>query len=260
MYRPIDSQKSCARAWVAASQSLVQTDDEAYNVIVDVSNPVVHDEVDNSIITLVDSFLRDYEGTNPISTVANTIFPQALYDTHGSPALYEAYFANFDRLSDTKRWGRYFERITRHKTLDGTTYNPLQEMIDKLAGQKHARSTYRHAYELAVYDPLLDRRVFYGNQCLSFLSFKLHPENGLMLTAMYRNHTYITRLLGNLIGLGRLLNFVAKEAELDVGSLTVISTHAEIDTGEWGIRDARELVAQAKAIADENCETTTGAT
>lgn len=253
MYRPIDPQKSCARAWVAATRSLVQTNDEAYNVIIDVANPVSHDEVDNSIISLVDNFLRHY-GSNPISTVANTIFPQSLYDAHGSPAFYQAYFDAFDRLTDTKRWGRYFERMSRHKTLDGAHYNPLQELIEKLAKQKNARSTYRHAYELAVYDPLLDRRMFYGNQCLSFLSFKLHPDNGLMLTALYRNHTYITRLLGNLIGLGRLLAFVAKEAELDAGSLTIVSTHAEIDTDDWGISDARELIAQAIEIADANCE------
>ncbi len=48
---------------------------------------------------------------------------------------------------------------------------------------------------------------------------------------MYRNHFYIEKLLGNLVGLGRLMAFVAREGGgLDVGSLTVVSTHAEIDT------------------------------
>jgi hypothetical protein len=46
---------------------------------------------------------------------------------------------------------------------------------------------------------------------------------------MYRNHFYIEKLLGNLIGLGRLMAFVARESGLQVGALTVISTHAEID-------------------------------
>jgi hypothetical protein len=65
---------------------------------------------------------------------------------------------------------------------------------------------------------------------------------------MYRNHYYITRLLGNLIGLGRLQKFVADQVGLKLGSLTVISTHAELDTGEWGIVEARELVDQANGI------------
>ena len=51
----------------------------------------------------------------------------------------------------------------------------------------------------------------------------------LTLTAQYRNHFYIEKLLGNLIGLGRLISFVAREANLAVGPLTVLSTHATID-------------------------------
>ena len=86
----------------------------------------------------------------------------------------------------------------------------------------------------------------YGGPCLSFLSFKLHPENGLMLTAMYRNHTYITRCLGNLIGLGRLQAFVAKEAGVKLGSLTSSRPTPKMDTGETGgSRTRRELVEPA---------------
>ena len=36
----------------------------------------------------------------------------------------------------------------------------------------------------------------------------------LALTAMYRNHFYIEKLLGNLVGLGRLMSFVARESGL----------------------------------------------
>jgi thymidylate synthase len=136
--------------------------------------------------------------------------------------------------------------MTRHQKADGNTYNPLRDLIDKMKRQEAAGVRYSSAYELAVYDPLRDGRFLYGGQCLSFLSFKLDEDLGLMLTAMYRNHTYITRCLGNLIGLGRLQAFVAKEADVKLGSLTVISTHAKLDTGEgWGIKDARELVDQA---------------
>jgi hypothetical protein len=46
---------------------------------------------------------------------------------------------------------------------------------------------------------------------------------------MYRNHFYIEKLLGNLVGLGRLMSFVAREGGVGVGALTVVSTHAEID-------------------------------
>jgi thymidylate synthase len=249
MYRGVKTDRSCARAWVAAASEIIRAGDEGYNVIIDVEDPVTHDDQDNQVITLVDKFLRAHN-ENAIATVANTIFPQSLYQEFKSPAFYEEYWKGFDKLSDTKRWGRYFERMTRHKDGEGKSYNPLQEMIEKIRHQEDIEKRYSSAYELAVYDPLLDRRMLYGGQCLSFISFKLHPDHGLMLTAMYRNHTYITRCLGNLIGLGRLLSFVASEAGVKRGSLTCISTHAELDTKahEWGLPEARELVEQGAGI------------
>lgn len=246
MYLPIPSQTSCARAWVAAASAIAKAG-EAYNVIIDVDRPVVHDVKDHSVISLVDRFLRGQE-QNPVSTVANTIFPQALYESHGAPLFYREYLKLYDRLS-RKRWGTYFERMVRHRKLDGSEYNPLDKLIERLRGRKAAVQRHKSAYELAVYDPLFDGRVFRGGQCLSFLSFKLHPERGLTLTAMYRNHAYITRCLGNLIGLGRLQAFVAKESGFPVGPLTCISTHAELDTGaHCTIRKARKLIADAAAL------------
>jgi hypothetical protein len=210
-----------------------------------VEDPGYHDDSDNAVITLVDKFLRAHD-ENPIITVANTIFPQSLYVKYGAPEFYAVDHRDFDRLTETKRWGRYFERMTRHRKTEGGTYNPLQVLIDKMRRQENAGVRYTSAYELAVYDPLRDGRSLYGGQCLSFLSFKLHREQGLMLTAMYRNHTYITRCLGNLIGLGRLQAFVSKEANVRLGSLTCISTHAQLDTGDgWGVKDARDLIQQA---------------
>jgi hypothetical protein len=49
--------------------------------------------------------------------------------------------------------------------------------------------------------------------------------------------------LGNLIGLGQLQAFVAEEAGLKAGSLTIVSTHAEIDMeGGWRTSDVKDLV------------------
>ncbi len=143
--------------------------------------------------------------------------------------------------------------MTQHQKGDGETYNPLSRLIEKMKLQEERGVRYSSAYELAVYDPLRDGRSLYGRQCLSFLSFKRHPDRGLMLTAMYRNHTYITRCLGNLIGLGRLQAFIASEAGVGLGPMTVISTHAMLDAGDgWGIKDARALVGRAGRLLS-NC-------
>ena len=107
--------------------------------------------------------------------------------------------------------------------------NPLWDIVTRMRDPS-VRS--RNKFELALFDPARDLdRSPYGGQCLSFLSFKLlaGSPNILTLTAFYRNHYYIEKLLGNLIGLGQLMAFVAEEADLSVGSLTILSSHATID-------------------------------
>jgi len=124
------------------------------------------------------------------------------------------------------------------KTSTGKIINPLSTLVEKLKRNVHGDGhTYRNIYEMVLSDPALDVPIFnpeldrrvMGGQCLSFLSFKLDNQNRLMLTAIYRNHYYIQRLLGNLIGLSRLMSFVCKEASIEIGSLTVVSTHAQVD-------------------------------
>jgi thymidylate synthase len=69
---------------------------------------------------------------------------------------------------------------------------------------------------------------------------------------MYRNHYYVEKLLGNLIGLGRLMEFVAREAGLKVGNLTVISTHAVIDQPKAkGLKATRPQVEAMIAAFDQ---------
>lgn len=257
MHLLIDPQPSCARAWVAAASAVIDAGDEAFNVIIGVDDPTRYDGRDNDVINSVDRFLKNYKHA-PIATVANTIFPEALYREFGPTEFYAEYLRVFDRLT-SKRWGRYFERMIQRPDpkQTGETYNPLKTLIGKLQRQTGARA----AYELALYNPDIDRNQFRNMPCLSHLSFKRHPDRTLSLTALYRNHTYISRCLGNLIGLGRLQAFVAAQSGLKVGPLTCISTHAEVDKGDdkdraknWGITRARALVRQASGLLNAPAE------
>ncbi len=235
------------------------------------ADAVTHRDKDNEVISLVDKFLKAHKKTYPIITVANTIFPQSLLVAHGAAEFYDVYHRDFATFSDTKLWGRYFERMTRHVDRKGKRTNPLQDLIDRMKGYEAKHRCVKAVYELpispqdadrtstesdvpletqeiTIYQPSRDQRKFPGGPCLSYLSFKRHPKNGLLLTVIYRNHYYITRLLGNLIGLGRLQAFVASQTGVPLGSLTVISTHAELDRGEWGIVEARDLIIQADGM------------
>jgi len=248
MYLPITPAPTCAAAWLNAANAVnAKADHEGHNVIVDVAEPLSESASDRRVIELVDKVLRSRDAM-PIQAVANTIFPQDLYRRHGAPKFYGVYESVYEHIKKQGDWGRYFERMTRRTKSDGNVINPLSDMTAKMKQHVHGGGkTFRNIYELTISDPTLDIPIYdperdagpvMNRQCLSFLSFKLDRKNRLMLTAVYRNHYYIERLLGNLIGLARLMAFVSSEAGVTIGPLTVVSTHAVIDVPKGGIRKA----------------------
>jgi hypothetical protein len=80
------------------------------------------------------------------------------------------------------------------------------------------------------------------------MSFKLDSENRLLLSAVYRNHFYTQKLLGNLIGLGRLMAFVAEEVKVKLGPLTVLSAHAQVNTAGGSQAQLKALYAHCTDI------------
>jgi hypothetical protein len=200
--------------------------------------------------------------THTQSRRLNTIFPESTLRRYGPVDFYAAYrervYPRMKRI--TRDWGRYFDRLTNWtKVRNGqiTTINPLHELITFMAGQIGGGRTYRNVYEMTIYDPTRDAGKISNRQCLSFLSFKLTSEHRLLLTAVYRNHTYIARGLGNFIGLGRLQAFVAQQSGATLGSLTCFSTHAEIDHFRtnrngiiegWTKREADDLIARCECL------------
>jgi hypothetical protein len=159
-----------------------------------------------------------------VDTIANTIMPAALYRLHGHPKFIKVFHDQvLPKVGKDGKWsGYYFERMT-------AAPDQLSTQIDRL---RKASTRALHKFELSLFSPERDVDDSpYGGQCLSFLSFHVIPgtPRTLLLTAQYRNHYYVEKLLGNLIGLGRLMQFVAAETKSQVGSLTVVSTHAKID-------------------------------
>jgi hypothetical protein len=259
MYLPITPTQTCAAAWLKAANAVnAASDHEAHNVIIDVAEPLVEFAPDQRVVQLVDAFLRSKE-LMPVQAVANTIFPYELYKRHGVPKLYKAYENVYEHIKKQGDWGRYFERMIRRTTSAGKVINPLEEMVAKMKKHVHGDGkTFRNIYELTISDPTLDIPIYdperdagpvMNRQCLSFLSFKLDHDNRLMLTAVYRNHYYVERLLGNLIGLARLMTFVGNEAGVSVGPLTIVSTHAVIDAPKGGGRKAvNQLLSECDAV------------
>jgi hypothetical protein len=230
MYLPIPSQPDCASAWREAVRAVDgRSGHAAYNVIIDIADPIANATLADARIAVVDEFLSGCEKS--VETVANTIFPAGLYRRYGAPAFFDVFCDNvLKKVRRSERWsGYYFERMIQYPAPAGEPPNQLWDIVQRL---KNEDVRALNKFELSLFDPVRDvDNSPYGGQCLSFMSFKVVPgaEKTLTLTAMYRNHFYIEKLLGNLIGLGRLMDFVAGEAGLKIGALTVVSTHAEID-------------------------------
>jgi hypothetical protein len=251
MFLPRISQPSCSSAWLAASQAVYALPGhEGHHVVIDVNNPVASSEQDAALVKAVDAFLAEHGGNHPVRTVANTIFPQATYEAHGSPSFYDVYIKEvFPRLKRSPRdWGRYFERMMAYPTPDGPE-NLLADLVAEMKQNVAAERTFRNIYELPIYSPGKDRAGSpIGRQCLSFMSFKLDDDNRLLLSAIYRNHFYTQKLLGNLVGLGRLMAFVAAEAKVKLGPLSVLSTHARVDAAGASQAHLKALHAQCATI------------
>jgi hypothetical protein len=244
VYLPVPSQPDCVSAWREAVRAVDRGHGHAaHNVIIDIIDPMANTTRQDPRVAVLDDLLSSYDKS--VEAVANTIFPEALYRRHGAPALFDVFRDKvLPKVRRSGRWsGYYFERMMQHPTPDGEV-NQLWDIVQRMREQRAL-----NRFELMLFDPARDiDNSRYGGQCLSHLSFKVvsgRPKT-LLLTAVYRNHFYIEKLLGNLIGLGRLMAFAAHEGGgLYVGALTVVSTHAVIDTPGTARRgDVEAMVAR----------------
>jgi hypothetical protein len=257
--------RSLPEMWLKAAGHLaaIRTHED-FDVFLGISDPIALSAEDAAIIKMVDAFLVAHGGY-PVNTVAETIFPLEEYIRNGVAGVFENYPRKIAAIHKARpkeaKWGCYALRILRQVDRNGVTFNPLEKVLDKI--KKHGR--YRASNELGlglplaedipIYDPALDRNQYFGGMpCLSHVSIKVH--DGLVrLNATYRSHYYVQRLLGNLIGLGRLQYFIARETGLKVGQLTINSTFAHLDAGshngkdcKWGINDVKRLIADCNAV------------
>jgi hypothetical protein len=265
MAKLFDTNERVVPTWLAAARYLDGCPGrEALNLVLEIADPLSLKPEDHEIMKRVDQALEP-RGLN-LRTVAGTIFPLDMYRRHGRNYR-DKYLAMLKRGKQTGTWGTYAERmIDRPGKTAGERINPLDTLIERLktSGQPKGKS-FASAYELGVadpaedlavpdggdvptYNPALDGREWLGFPCLSHVSFKRMKADSaghaLHMTAIYRSHHYCARALGNLLGLAQLLSFVAKESGLQVGSLSCVSSYAELDVSAWGgVGAAKKLLA-----------------
>lgn len=159
-------------------------------------------------------------------TVRNTIFPSNLASTSTTRAqLFERYAALYPRVLKHNPRGTYFGRMIGYdrdrRIADGT--NQLENVIREMS-----KNGLRDASEVTLVVPEKDTRPI-GFPCLSHISFHRAEGNQIRLTAIYRNHYFVKRALGNYLALADLLCFISQESERAPGTVTVLSAHATVE-------------------------------
>jgi hypothetical protein len=196
-----------------------------------------------------------------VETVANTIFPAALAAASKGPEdlveRYRAMYLNVRRLSPNNRLGTYFGRLVAYPG-GGGEVDQLNPLINKLRAESALKTPKAARYEIDTAvaaesgdaadvghlgDPsgvLRDETAGFlvhaagtdrspmGFPCLSGCSFQL-DHGRVHLLAHYRYEYLIARGYGNYLGLARLLGYVATNAGLAVGQMTIITGRAHVD-------------------------------
>lgn len=265
MAKLFDTEARIVPTWLAAARFLKGSPGKtALNVLLEISDPLTLTPDDHAVMAKVNGALVVSGLT--LNTVAGTIFPLALYKKYGRPGFYDEYLKMLQRGKAKGTWGTYAARmIQRPGSKPGTMIYPLDQIVEKLKTNNQPRNpngstkSFASTYELGVADPAVDLAEgdiptynaandcnrWLGYPCLSHVSFKRVATGtvyAVNLTAVYRSHHYCSRALGNLLGLAQLLSFVAKESGLAVGTLSCLSSYAELDVSTWGGATAANTV------------------
>jgi thymidylate synthase len=260
--------------WLDALEYLLVCGGKDTNVIVEIEQV---DKEDMSIRQFLDDFLQKKsthagEEFFPVTTVANTLFPEALYEPRrGQEArsfLYQMYAQSFavTKRLPANRYGTYFQRMiawpTKNEKKSGDV-NQLEIIINRLRSGLSRQNPLSSAYEIGIsdvedmdldvsatgeiriYQPDCDRRLM-GFPCLSHISLTL-SKGKLHLTALYRNQYFIHKAYGNYIGLSRLLRFLCQEVGCETGELMCIASHADAELS-LGKRAITLLVQQCRSL------------
>src|SRR5580658_4699075 len=132
--------QTAPQVWLAAVEHLSGcTKAEDLDVFLHIAEPTVLSTADALVYNEVDSFLTSH-GAFSVHIVAETIFPLDEYACNGARGLFDDYPSKVRGILKARadgNWGSYSYRILRQKDFEGKTFNPLEDMVQKIA--KHGK-------------------------------------------------------------------------------------------------------------------------
>ena len=194
-------------------------------------------EEDLPIRRALDAALAD-AGMQTVQTVANTIFPGALWrrargDRRAFYTVYRNNLPAYVAMEPHKnRGGLYFGRLIAydldHKTGERLPYIPADRAPEdgnqlEFIIQCCKKGMRVSAFQMSVFDPARDhtRAARVGFPCLQHVAFVPSFSNGTVaLNAFYATQQLFSKGYGNYLGLARLGVFVAEQVGLSLARVT----------------------------------------
>jgi thymidylate synthase len=232
-----------SRAWARALVACLDAPgSRKTSLIASVHNmPQMSGEEDNGVREVLDGYLEANEYAS-VHTVANTLFPEYMWDLagHSASAFYQMYAEALPKIKAQNRGsngrGTYLERLLAYGS--GPHPNQLAHIIETFTSRNGVRHS---ALQASVFDPVRDhvRQAQLAFPCLQHLSF-VPTDQGLLVNAFYATQQVLFKAYGNYLGLWRLGSFVAGELGCQMHRLTCYVGEAKIE-GRNGSGSKRAL-------------------
>jgi hypothetical protein len=278
----IEPAANLSEAWLRTLEQVHDVGGHGVNVITTILDPLAPET--DGIRGALDDMLstpRKKVRIQPVETVAGTIFPHDIYADTGlkfapdmdvearakldasAADLYECYEEMLPILTtDTaNRRGTYFGRMVSWPGKTGGGSNQVAERIKHFRRARSRNVSQRNLEDIAIAgeadlcDPPSGLQIYaandlreYGFPCLVHVDLTLY-QNRISMAATYRHQYLVTKAYGNLLGLGRLLGFLAQQTGYEVGELVINATFADAEHGNYTKSDVGKLVAAARSAA-----------
>ena len=225
----IISSKTCESAYIKVCKHLLSREkNDEENLIVEIISPCDFSKLNYCFIKL--NPVKIDSNTDDLRHVINTIFPFRLANhfNDNRQGLYSKYLKLYKKGTNRK-WGTYFQRIINFSKHGINGINQLENIIQSL--NSSVPHKYYNLMHLTSVNLESNVRPF-GGPCLQYIQINKKNNRTLNLVAIYRNHDYFSKGLGNFFGLAFLLNFIATNTGYSIGKLTIHSIHAFSSKGK----------------------------
>lgn len=278
----IQPAESLSQAWLRTLERVHASGGYAINVMSTVTNPLAPEDarIRDAVDAVLDGGNRAGTRVQEVETVAGTIFPSDLYvdpqlvyssgleeadrktlDLAASD-LYEAYLDMLPVLvtDPANARGTYFGRMISWPGKTGGGRNQLADRVTTLRRAHDLNQRKRNLEDIVIGgegegltdDSLAGVQVYAasdrrsrGFPCLVHIDLTVF-DGRLSMAAVYRHQYLVTKAYGNLVGLSRLLGFLAQQSGYTVGELVVHATMADTEQGTYTKAGLAELIATAR--------------